>query len=104
VQDADRVADIEALTLPAGHCRACVDVKPALLFSQRFTRHGRHCGRRWHVGQRSPIRLQENELPIGLSFDLKTLFVNRTMMSPTQHREIRQLCRAAMGQCRMWCP
>ena|SRR5262244_2478907 len=56
----------------------------------------RHCGRWWHVRQWCAVRPPEAELSVRLSFDLKAFFVDRSMVSPTQHREIRQLRGAAM--------
>jgi hypothetical protein len=40
--------------------------------------------------------LPEDKLPVRVSFDLKPFFVDRAVMTPTQHREIRQLRRATV--------
>jgi hypothetical protein len=50
-----------------------------------------HRGRQRSLQEHSSVRPPEAELAVGLSLDLETLFVDRTVVPPTQHREIRQL-------------
>src|ERR1700752_5068826 len=96
MQDTDRPADVQTVSLPPGDRRASVDVQPVLLRSQCFTRRGRRRDRRRHVRQQLPVRPPEAERTIGLSLDLITLFVHRAVMPATEHGEIRQLRRASM--------
>ena len=98
MQDADRVPDVEALTLPPRRRRPRIDVNTSRIVLRSDGVDGicRHGSRRWHVGQHSPVRPPEAQLTVALSLDLIALLVHCSMMSPTQHREIRQLCRSAM--------
>jgi len=61
-----------------------------------FARRGRHYRRHRDFRQYPPVRPPEAELTIRLSFHLEPLFVNRAMVPPTEHREIRQLRWAAL--------
>jgi hypothetical protein len=96
MQDADRIAHVQVLALPARRRRPRVNVERFVLSSQRFAWCCRHCRRRWNLGQHSAVRPPEAQLTDGLSFDLEALFVNCAMVSPTQHREIRQGGRPAV--------
>ena len=97
MQNADRISDVESLALPAGRRRARIDPHACsvVLCFQRAARVRRHGGRRRHFGDWPSVRPPEYELSSLLSFDLKSIFVNRPVMPATQHREIRQICRAA---------
>jgi hypothetical protein len=98
MQDADRPADVQTLSLPTGRRCTCIDLDAPriVLRAYRVGRIRRHCCRRQHVGQRSPVGPSEAELTIGLAFHLITLFVNGPVMPPTEHREIRECRRSAM--------
>jgi len=56
-----------------------------------------HCGRRRDLGQQPAVRSSESKRAVGLSIDLKALFVHRSVMSTTEHREIRKRSRPAVG-------
>src|SRR2546423_1840403 len=58
MKDVDRVADVEALSEPARHRRACVDAQPLRVVprAQRVDGVGGNDGGRRHVGQWSTIR------------------------------------------------
>jgi hypothetical protein len=44
----------------------------------------------WAFGQRPTVGATKSQLAVGLSLDLIAVFVDRTVMPTTQHREVRQ--------------
>jgi len=99
MQDVDRIADIQAISRPARHCRPRVQVEPLSVVrrAQRGDGIARHRGERRNVRQWPAVRSPEAELSISLSLHLITLFVHRAMMATTQQREIRQRGGASVG-------
>jgi len=85
MQDVDRIADIQAISRPARHCRPRVKVEPLSVVRREqrvdgIARHG--CGR-WNVRQWSAVRSPEAELSISLPLHLITVFVHRAVMPAT---------------------
>ena len=99
VQDVDRIADIQAISRPARHCRPRVKVEPMSVVhrEQRVDGIARHRDERRNVRQWPAVRSPEAELSISLPFHLITLFVHRAVMPATQQREIRQRGGASVG-------
>ena len=99
VQDVDRIADIQAISRPARHCRPRVKVEPLSVVhrEQRVDGIARHRDERRNVRQWPAVRSPEAELSISLPFHLITLFVHRAVMPATQQREIRQRGGASVG-------
>jgi hypothetical protein len=64
--------------------------------SQRLNWIDGQRGRRWDIGQDPPVRPPEAERAIGLSLDLITLLVDRTMVPSTQQCEVRERGRPAV--------
>ena len=86
MQDVDRITDIQALAEPPG--RRCVRVQSQSLGdvprSHHLRRIIRHLTSR-RDGRNDPtVRPPEPKLTIRLSFDLISLFVNRTMVAATE--------------------
>jgi hypothetical protein len=97
MQDIDRPAYIQALSAPPSARRQRVDMDsvPDVRGPKGVNRIGGHhrCGR--DVGQHSPVRPPELQRAVGLSGDLKALFVHGAVMPPAEQREIRERRRAA---------
>ena len=85
VQDVDRIADIQAISRPARHCRPRVKVEPLSVVhrEQRVDGIARHRDERRNVRQWPAIRSPEAELSISLPFHPITLFVHRALMPAT---------------------
>jgi len=98
VQDVDRVADVESLAQPAGHCRPRVELETPRSVSraQPVDRLGGYRDRRRHFGQEPAVWSAEAQLAVGPSLYLIALFVDRAVVAPTEHSEIRQRRRAAV--------
>ena len=99
MQDVESPAHIERLSQLARARRSRVQVEPCTLVpsSKRLDDIVRDHRRRRDVGQRSSVRSSEPQLPIGLSFHLIPLLVDGAVMAPTEHREVRERSRPAMG-------
>jgi hypothetical protein len=99
MQDIDRVADVQALSEPAGSCGMRMQGKSRRLvsLSQDAHRIGGRLGRRWHLGQKQAARPAELKLAIGASIELITLFVDGAVVAATQQREVRERRGAAVG-------
>ena len=97
MQDVDRPADIQALSVPPGRRRSRVDVEsvPGVRGEESLEWIGVHRRRRRDVGQDSPVWPPELQRAVGLSGDLIALFVHGAVMPPTEQREIRERRRAA---------
>src|SRR6266850_2901842 len=96
VQDADRVAYVEALAEPGRHQGGVVDVngRGRVLASNRFAPQD---WKGWRIGKHLAIRPPELQLAVGHSLNLEALLVHRAMVTRTQQREIRQRRGAALG-------
>jgi hypothetical protein len=60
-------------------------------------RIGRHCGRVWHLGQEPPVRSAKSQRAVGLSIDLKALFVDCAVVPAAEQHEIRERGGTALG-------
>jgi hypothetical protein len=92
MQDVDRPADVEALSLPARERSPRVEAEAEgdVYVAHDLDRICGHCGRRRDLGQRPAIRPPELERAIRLSIDLIALFVDRAVVPATEQREIRE--------------
>jgi hypothetical protein len=99
IQDVDRPAHVEAFAQPTRARRPRVQAEPGGFVprSEHVDRIFGDCGRRRDVGQRSSIRSPEPQLAVGLSFDLISLLVDRAVVAPAEHREIRERGGSALG-------
>ena len=99
MQDVDRIADIQAISRPARHCRPRVQVEPLSVVQreQRVDGIARHHDEQRNVRQWPAVRSPEAELSLSLSLHLITLFVHRAVMAATQQRQIRQRGGASVG-------
>jgi len=90
MQDADRPADVQMLSLPTGRRCACIDLDASRIVLHADCVDGirGHCGRRRHIRQQPPVRPPEAEFTVGLALNLIALFVDRTVMPETQHCQI----------------
>ena len=103
VQDVNRPAHVERLPEPARARRPRVQVKPSRLIpsSERLDWIVGHRWRRRNVRKRSSVGSPESQLAVGLSFHLVSLLVDRPMMAPAEHREVRERGGPALAQWRM---
>jgi len=99
MQHIDRVADIQALTKPERHPGAPVQEQllGMILRSQDGDRIGRHLRGTRHLRHKQPIRPAESQLSAGVASDLIALFVNSTMVAPTEQGEVRERSRSSLG-------
>ena len=99
MQDVDRPPHVEALPQPArARCpRMQVESCRLVPCSERFDRIAGDHGRNRDVGQRSSIRSPEPQLAVGLPFHLVALLVDRAVMAPAEHREVRERGGAALS-------
>ena len=97
MQDIDRPADIQTLSLPARARGLRVEAEAVrdVCGPEHLDRIGRHPGRRRDLGQRPAIRPPELECAVRLSIDVIALLVDRPVVPATEQREIRQRGRAA---------
>ena len=97
MQDIDCPSDIQALAAPPRTRRPRVDVEsvPDVRGAEGLKRIGGHHRRWWDIGKQPPVRATELQRAIRLSDELVTLFVNASMMPPTEQREIRERRRTA---------
>jgi len=65
--------------------------------AQRLDRIILHFGRRRHLRQRAPVRPPELERPVGPARDLIALLMHGPVMPATEHGEVRERGRAAVG-------
>ena len=98
MQDVDRPADIQRLPQPAGAGRAGVEAEPlrGMARPKELNRICGYHGRRWDVGQRSPVRPPEMKRAVGPARDLVALLVHRAVMPATGQREVRERGRATV--------
>ncbi len=98
MQDADRPAQIQVLTEPAGACCPRAKTKPLriVLRPEQVDGISGHRGRRWHFRQEPAVRLLEPESAVGPARNLIALFVHRAVVPATEQREIRQRGGAAL--------
>jgi hypothetical protein len=98
MQDIDRPTHVQALSEPARRCRPRVKVEPQRVVPRAEDIDGisGDGGRRRDCGQQPAVRPPEAELAVGLSIHLVTLFVDRAVVPPTEHGEIRERGRAAV--------
>jgi len=84
MQNTDRPADIQALSLPAGHRGSRVDPNAVRIILRAHGVAGirSDCSGRRYVGQHSPVRPPEAQLTLRLSFYLVAFLVHRAMVSP----------------------
>ena len=90
MQDVDRVAHIQALPQPTRHRGPRVQHEPQGVVPRSDDLHGiaRHMRRRRHLGQKPAVRPSEPKLAIGLSLDLESLLVDRTVMSIAEQGKV----------------
>ena|SRR5437762_13323969 len=98
MQDVDCVAEVKSISEPARLRRSCVDVNT--IGDVSFAKHRRgvarhRCWRR-DLSDDSSVGPPEVELAVWLSLHLKSFFVDRAVVSATEHREIRQRRRTAV--------
>ena len=67
------------------------------LRSQDGDRIGGHLRGTRHLGHQLPIRPAEPQLSAGVASDLIALFVNSTMVAPTEQGEVRERSRSSLG-------
>jgi hypothetical protein len=98
MQHVDGIADVEALSEPSGFRCARVDGDAfgGVLCAKHRNGIGRYRRSRRHCEDDGAVRPPEAQLAVRLSLDLKSFFVNRAVVSTTQHREIRQGCGTAV--------
>ena len=64
---------------------------------ERFHGIGGNRWRQWDLRYDPPVRPPERELTVRSSLDLVTLFVDGTVMTAAQQREVRERRRSAVG-------
>ena|SRR5438067_11018613 len=98
MQHVDGIADVEALSEPSGFRCARVDGDAfgGVLCAKHRNGIGRYRRLRRPCEDDGAVRPPEAQLAVRLSVDLKSFFVNRAVVSTTQHREIRQGRRPAV--------
>src|SRR6266850_3390194 len=96
MQHVDRIAHVETLALPARHRRARVQSKSVVLIPRSDDGHRirRQIDGPRHLRNDPAVGVLELQLAVRLAFDLVALLVDRAMVSPTEHREVRE-CRGA---------
>ena len=99
MQHADRVSHIEALAPPGRYRGTRVDLNAVRIVLRTYRVAGilRHCRRRRNIGQWRAVRPPETQFTVRTSLYLVALLVHRTVMPPTEEREIRERRRAALG-------
>ncbi len=98
MQDADRPAEIQALTQPERPRRPRVQLESLRFVSlpQSLDRISRHSRRRRDLGQDAAVRPPELERAVGLAIEVIALLVNGAMMPATEDGEVRERGRAAL--------
>ena len=86
MQDGDGPADIEALAVPAWHCRPRVEMEPLGVVPRHedFYRIDGNFGGRRDLGQEPAIRSAEPKRAVRLSMDLVALLVDGPVVPATQ--------------------
>ena len=99
VQDVDRPAHVEPLPQPARARRLRIEVKTGRFIPRPERAHGIFWNRRWTRDHRnrSSVRSLESQLAVGLAFHLVALLVDSAVMTPAEHREVRERGGAAVG-------
>jgi hypothetical protein len=97
MQDIDRPPHVQALSAPPSTRRSPVDAESVtdVRSTEGLKRIGEYHRCRRDVRQHSPVRPPEFQPAVGQSGDVIALFVHRTVMPPTEQREIRERRRAA---------
>src|SRR5262245_22491922 len=87
-------ADVQPFAIPAGRGCVRVNAHPRGRIPSAYCRRSIRWDtrRRWDRRQRTTVRPEELESAIVSSLDLKPLFVNGSMVAPTQQDEIGQRC------------
>jgi hypothetical protein len=98
MQDVDRPADVQPLAEPLGACCPRVEVQALRLVPRLERLHWipRNYRRARHLGNEPAVRLPEFERAVRLSIDVVTLFVDRTMVPPAEHRQVRERRRTTL--------
>ena len=99
VQDVDRIAHIQALSQPPRARCALVQLQSrgVVRCPQCPHRIGGHRDWKRDIGQGAAVRPPEAEGAVGLSINALAFFVDRAVVSPTEHREIGERGGAAVG-------
>src|SRR3989442_3889050 len=99
MQHVDHVAHVETFAQPTRHRRSRVQDDSVLLVARVDDSQGirRQIGRPRNLRDDTAIGSPELKLAVQLAFDLVALLVDRAMVPTTEHGEVRERCRAAVG-------